>query len=58
MKLKYIITCDEFGFKTEPDLHYWNKDTERWELVLTEECKDKNYENFVKEKIYNKGGEY
>lgn len=49
MKLKYIVTCDENGNKSDQELHYWNREAQRWELVRTEECKSWEYDQFCKQ---------
>ena len=47
MKLKYIVVCDEHGNKTEPILHYWNKDANAWEVVQTVEVKEWEYDEYI-----------
>jgi len=44
MKLKYFVTCNENGLKTDPELHYWDEDLEQWLPVETEECKTWEYD--------------
>lgn len=50
MKLKYIITCDENGVKSEEWLHYWDYDFKRWEPIDLVEIKKDEYDEYVKER--------
>lgn len=39
MKLLFITICYKNGIKDVPELHYWDTNLERWELVPCVECK-------------------
>jgi len=43
-RLKWFITCDLNGVKTEPELHYWDEELWQWIPVRTLECKTWEYE--------------
>lgn len=47
-KVKFIVTCDEHGVKSEPVLHYWDYYTEEWIVVPTDECKTWEYSSLIK----------
>lgn len=39
MCLKWFVLCDEWGNKTEPELHVWDAELKVWMPVEGEECK-------------------
>ena len=50
MRLRYLITCDKNGVKTEPMLQYWDDESNRWECVPWVECKTWEEEAYSKDK--------
>ena len=39
MELRWCNTIDEFGNRSEPELQYWDEESEKWEVVPFEEIK-------------------
>lgn len=52
MKFRWLITYDEFGMKSEPELQYWDDGTEsrimiaQWLPVNIFECKIQDEEKY------------
>lgn len=46
MKFRWLITCNEFGIKSKPELQYWDDGTEKWLPVNIFECKIQDEEKY------------
>lgn len=47
MKLRYVITCNKNGRKSEPCLQFWNTQYKRWENIPVFECEDWEYDDSI-----------